>query len=325
MTNTKIGVLTSGGDASCMNKCLSSLVSYAPDYGCEVYFIFNGYKGLYYNQIIKANYTQARLWYDLKGSMIFSSRFPQILEPQINEQMVLNYQKAQLDALVVIGGDGSYQGAALLASKGVKLYCLPGTIDNDVASCTYTIGFDSALNTIVQQIRQIKACMNSHASVGMVEIMGRDCVDLTVFAAIATEADAIITPFNPISPQQLLVLLNQKRQLNKRGMLVLYVEKYLGKNGVPSASEYIAYIHQNSQETVKHNILGYSQRCGDPSAMDLVRASLMVQRIYTLLAQKTYNQIIGNQDLTITNYPLEEGLKMQKNLGKTYVDLFFKN
>lgn len=320
----KIAVLTSGGDASTMNKCLSTFVTYANQYDCEIYFIFNGYKGLYNNEIFKANYTETKLWYDQPGTRIFSSRFTDILKPEVQEQMVRNLKKHEIDYLVVIGGDGSYKGAKLLSTHGVKVFCLPGTIDNDVSSSSYSIGFDTSLNVIVEAIKKIKSCMNSHANVAMIEIMGRHCIDLTVFAGIATEADIIITPESFYSPSELLNKINEKRKLNRRGIVILFVENFLGHDGIPSAKEYIDYIQMYSSESVKLNVLGYMQRGGQPTAMDLIRASMMVQKTFELIRDNQENKIIGNNEFDVLAFDIDDGLAMINPSRKELIKKFFE-
>lgn len=320
----KVAILTSGGDASTMNKCLSTFVTYANQNNCEIYFVFNGYKGLYNNEIYKANYTETRLWWDQPGTRIFSSRFLDILKDEVQDKMVENLNKHEIDYLVVIGGDGSYKGAKLLSKKGVKVFCLPGTIDNDVASSSYSIGFDTSLNVIVNAIKQIKSCMNSHANVAMIEIMGRHCIDLTVFAGIATEADIIITPESHYTPVELLAKIQEKRRFNKRGIVILFVENYLGSDGIPPVKEYIDFIHKNSNEAIKLNVLGYTQRGGQPTAMDLIRASMMVLEVYELIKMNLYNKIVGNHEFEVVSYDLDDGLNMQNPSRKELIEKFFK-
>lgn len=320
----KLAILTSGGDASTMNKCLSTFVSFAQDNDCEIYFIYNGYRGLYNNEIYKADYTETKSWWDLPGTKIYSSRFTDILKPEVQEKMVQNLKNNQIDYLVVIGGDGSYKGAALLAKHNVKVFCLPGTIDNDVSSSSYSIGFDTCLNVVVDAIKEIKSCMNSHQTIGMVEIMGRHCIDLTVFAGIATEADIIITPESHYTPESLLQKILEVRKQNRRGIMILYVENYLGHDGIPSVKEYIDFIHKNSKESVKLNVLGYMQRGGKPTAMDLIRASMMVEKVYELIKNNQANKIIGNNEFEVLSYDLADGLAMVNPKRIDLIKKFFR-
>ncbi|BAC44382.1 6-phosphofructokinase [Malacoplasma penetrans HF-2] len=319
----KIAILTSGGDASTMNKCLSTFITYASKYNCEVVFVKNGYKGIYDNEFVKPDYTETKSWWSLPGTKIYSSRFPEILDEQVRKQMVDNLHKNSIDTLVVIGGDGSYKGARLLSKSGIKVIGLPGTIDNDIASTSYSIGFDTSLNAIVNSIKEIKSCMDSHANVAMIEIMGRHCIDLTVFAGIATEADIIITPESFYTPQQLLAKINEKRKTNSRGIIILYVELLLGTENIPTVEEYIKYIQANSKESVKKNILGYLQRGGNPTAMDMIRASLMTEHALKMISENQYNKIIGVDEFKVVSYDLETAINMKNPSRKDLIDKFF--
>lgn len=320
----KIAILTSGGDSSTMNKCLSTFVSFAKDYDCEIEFILNGYKGLYNNEFIKPDLNETKSWWDLPGTKICSSRFPEILDEKIREKMVKNLKDRHIEYLVVIGGDGSYKGANLLSKSGVKVFGLPGTIDNDISSTTYSIGFDTSLNVVVDAIKKIKSCMNSHATIGMVEIMGRHCIDLTVFAGIATEADIVITPESHYTPEQLLQKINEKRKTLNKGLMILYVENYLGTEGIPTVKEYINYIQSNSKELVKNNVLGYMQRDGFPTAMDLTRASMMTIEVLELISKNQFNKIIGVDEFKVVNYDLDVALNMKNPSRKELIQKFFR-
>lgn len=315
----RLAILTSGGDASTMNKCLSSFVTYSSKFNCEIFFVLNGYKGLYDNQIYKAEYTETKSWWNLPGSKIYSSRFMDILKPNVQAQIVNNLKEKNIDYLIVIGGDGSFKGANLLASHGIKVFCLPGTIDNDVVSSSYSIGFDTALNVAVNSINQIKSSMNSHKNIAMIELMGRHCIDLTVFAAIATEADIVLTHESFFTKQQLLDKILSIRKVNKRGIVILFIEKFLGLNNIPSVEEYIDFIHKNSSESVKLNHLGWTQRGGTPTAMDLVRATMMVYKVFELISCDESNKIIGNSEFDIVAYDLEEGLNLIKESRKEMI------
>lgn len=289
----KIAILTSGGDASTMNKCLSAFVTFASKFNLEVYFVYEGFKGLCENKIHKADYSETKSWYNLAGTKILSARFMEFKEDEYVDKAFNNLKNLGIDVLIVIGGDGSYQGAYKLHKKGFKVIGLPGTIDNDISSSKYTIGFDSSLNAIVQTIFKIKACMNSHRNIALVEIMGRHCVDLTVFAGIACEADILVTNENWVSPNELLTKISEIRKINKYGILILVNENLLGKNNVPSLNEYKEYIEKNSCEQVKVNVLGHLQRGGEPTAMDLVRATQMVYKCCELIKNEQYGKIVG--------------------------------
>lgn len=322
----KIAILTSGGDASTMNKCLSSFVTFANRYDLEVYFVYGGFKGLVKNTIYKANYNETRTWYNLPGTKIYSARFMEFQEQENVNKAIENLKALGIDSLVVIGGDGSYQGALRLHNSGFNVIGLPGTIDNDVVSTKYSIGFDSCLNNVVTRINEIKSCMNSHRHIAFVEIMGRHCVDLTVFAGMATDADLLITNENLITPNELLQKIKEIRQHNKAGIIILINEKLLGTNGIPSINEYKSFIELNSNELVKINVLGYGQRGGNPSAMDMIRATQMSQKACECIANNEYGKIIGiGENEEINAYEINDAIngsfenKKRIDLIKKYI------
>lgn len=289
----KIAILTSGGDASTMNKCLTSFVNFAKKYDLEVYFVYGGYKGLYQNAIYKAIYNDVRTWTFLPGTKIYTSRFPEMKYQEVVDHAANNLRNRGIDCLIAIGGDGTYMGAQRLADVGINVLCLPGTIDNDIASTDYTLGFDTSLNTIVNRIKEIRSCMESHRDIAFIEIMGRHCVDLTVFAGIASDADIVITYENFLTPQQVLAKINELRKTVLGAITILVTEKLLGVDGRPSLNDYRNYIEKYSHHKVKPNVLGYSQRGGSPTATDLVRASLMVHKCCELIQDGVYNKVIG--------------------------------
>lgn len=308
----RIAILTSGGDASSMNRCLSAFAAFsASNPELEVLYVFGGYKGLWNDQIYKINYAEVKTWYNLPGTKIYSARFPEMKEESYRLKVVENLKKHKIDYLVVIGGDGSYQGALRLSELGVKVICLPGTIDNDVTSTTYSIGFDTSLNQIVEDVNAIKSCMQSHGNIGLVEIMGRRCPDLTVFAGIATDADIVITWENMVAPETLLEMIKEKRKTNKRGLIILVSELLMGKDGYPTMQEYADYIMKNSNEKVKVNCLGHIQRGGQPSAMDMVRATMMTKKALELIENDEYNKIVGLKEFEPVVYGIEEGLALE--------------
>lgn len=307
----KIAILTSGGDATAMNKTISSLVYFAHKENIEAYLVYGGYEGLYKDNIILANLNEVRTWYNLTGTKIFSSRFPEFKDPIIRQQCILNLQNKDIDSLIVIGGDGSYIGALRLFEDGFNVIGLPGTIDNDVASSSYTIGFDSALNEIVDRIQEIKSCMESHSDVAIIEIMGRHCVDLTVFASIATASDIVITYENFLSPEKILNKINEIRNNRPTGSIVILVtELLLGIDGKPSLKDYKDYIEANSKNKIKINVLGYMQRGGKLTAMDSIRSTMMAQHAIELVVKNKFGRIIGVDEFQVVDYPILKAVKL---------------
>lgn len=308
----KIAVLTSGGDASSMNKALSSLAYFGSKQNIELYLVYGGYEGLYNNNIKKVDVEEIRTWSNLPGTKIFTSRFPSFSQKEVRQVCIQNLKNLGIEALIIVGGDGSYMGGLRLFEDGYNVIGLPGTIDNDVASTTYTIGFDSALNNIIDRVNNIKSCMQSHNHIGLVEVMGRHCVDLTVFAAMATDTDIVITNENFMKPEKVLAKINEIRAKRPFGAIMILVnEKLLGVNNKPSLKDYQTYIESNSNELIKINVLGYMQRGSKPSAMDCVRTTMMAERAIQLAKNNRYGRIVGVNEFKVVDYPITKALKMK--------------
>lgn len=307
----KIAILTSGGDATAMNKTISSLVYFAHKLNMESYLVYGGYEGLYKNNIIKADLNEVRTWYNLTGTKILSSRFPEFKELNTRLQCISNLKNKDINTLVIIGGDGSYIGALRLFEDGFNVIGLPGTIDNDVASSSYTIGFDSSLNEIVDRIHEIKSCMESHSDVAIIEIMGRHCVDLTVFSGIATAADIVLTYENFLSPEKILNKIIDIRNVRPIGSIIILVtELLLGIDGKPSLKDYKDYVEKNSKNKVKINILGYMQRGGKLTAMDSIRSTMMAKHAIELISKNKFGRIVGLNEFEVVDYPILKAIKL---------------
>lgn len=317
----RIAILTSGGDSPSMNKTINSLVKFAYNKGIEVFLVYGGYKGLYEENLKIADLEETRLWANLPGTKIFSSRFKEFQDESIREKCIDVLKKNEIDVLVVIGGDGSYMGAYKLSLQGFPVICLPGTIDNDIGSSEYTIGFDSSLNEIVDRINEIKSCMQSHSDIAFVEIMGRHCVDLTTFAGIATDADIVLTYETFMSPQKVLDKIKQIREIRPTGsIMVLVTELLLGYDKKPSLQDYKNFIESNSSDKVKLNVLGYMQRGAKPSAMDTLRATLMARKAIDLVSKNRFNKAIGIKNgFDAVDYDIKRAIKMKNPLRRNLI------
>lgn len=190
----KIGVLTSGGDAPGMNAAIRGVVRAALTEGLEVFGIYDGYLGLYEDRMVQLDRYSVSDMINRGGTFLGSARFPEFREEHIRAVAIENMKKRGLDALVVIGGDGSYMGAMRLTEMGFPCIGLPGTIDNDIKGTDYTIGFFTALSTVVEAIDRLRDTSSSHQRISVVEVMGRYCGDLTLAAAIAGGCEFIMVP-----------------------------------------------------------------------------------------------------------------------------------
>lgn len=194
----KIGILTSGGDAPGMNAAIRSVTRSALSEGLEVFGIYDGYLGLHENRMIQLDRYSVSDVINRGGTFLGSARFPEFREERIRQAAIKNLQERGINALVVIGGDGSYMGAHCLTQMGFPCIGLPGTIDNDVAGTDYTIGYMTALSTAVEAIDRIRDTSSSHQRIYIIEIMGRYCGDLTLSSAIAGGCEFVARPGNRI-------------------------------------------------------------------------------------------------------------------------------
>ena len=200
----KIGVLTSGGDAPGMNAAIRGVVRAALTEGLEVAGIYDGYLGLYEDRMIQLDRYSVSDMINRGGTFLGSARFPEFREEHVRAVAIENMKKRGIDALVVIGGDGSYMGAKRLTEMGFPCIGLPGTIDNDVAGTDYTIGYFTALHTVVEAIDRLRDTSSSHQRISIVEVMGRYCGDLTLAAAIAGGCEFIVLPEVEFSREDLV-------------------------------------------------------------------------------------------------------------------------
>ncbi|MBR2067065.1 MAG: ATP-dependent 6-phosphofructokinase, partial [Solobacterium sp.] len=190
----KLGILTSGGDAPGVNAAIRSVTRIALNNGVDVVGIRNGYKGLLDGTFFNMEKRDVSNILSRGGTTLGSARLPEFKEEEIQDKCIENLKKAEVDALVVIGGDGSYRGALALTQKGVNCVGLPGTIDNDISGTDYTIGFDTALNTCVENVDKLRDTSSSHHRCSIVEVMGNHCGDLALYTAISCGAEMVITP-----------------------------------------------------------------------------------------------------------------------------------
>ncbi|QBQ07422.1 6-phosphofructokinase [Spiroplasma gladiatoris] len=258
----KIGVLTSGGDSPGMNAAISAVVKSAISKGIEAYVIREGYKGLINKWIEKVDTTFASDIISRGGTIIGSARFPEFKEESVRKIAVENLKEFGIEALVVIGGDGSYQGAEKLTNLGINCIGLPGTIDNDIVSSDYTIGFDTALNTVVRSIDQIRDTMQSHSRCSVVEIMGNGCGDLTLYAATATGAEVFSTKESFLTEEEICQEVKNLAKAGKRSVVVAVAEKLYDAHSLATK------IEEASGYVTRATVLGHVQRGGSPTAMD---------------------------------------------------------
>ncbi|WCE29529.1 6-phosphofructokinase [Vibrio sp. SCSIO 43137] len=307
----KIGVLTSGGDAPGMNAAVRGVVRTALSSGVEVYGVYDGYLGLYEDRIEKLDRSSVSDVINRGGTFLGSARFPEFKDEKIREKAIENLNKHGIEALVVIGGDGSYMGAKKLTEMGYPCIGLPGTIDNDIAGTDYTIGYLTALNTVIDAIDRLRDTSSSHQRISIVEIMGRHCGDLTLMSSIAGGCEYIITPERPWSKEELIESLQNGIAKGKKHAIITLTELMM------DANELAKDIEKATGRETRATVLGHIQRGGRPTAFDRVLASRMGNYAVHLLLEGHGGRCVGIQKETLVHHDIIDAIENMKRPVRT--------
>jgi 6-phosphofructokinase 1 len=302
----KIGILTSGGDAPGMNAAIRGVVRTALGAGLEMYGIYDGYLGLYEDRIVKLERSSVSDVINRGGTFLGSARFPEFKEVAIREKAIENLNKHGIEALVVIGGDGSYMGAKKLTEMGYPCIGLPGTIDNDIAGTDYTIGYLTALNTVIDAIDRLRDTSSSHQRISIVEIMGRHCGDLTLMAAIAGGCEYIITPETGMDMDELIKNLQDGISKGKKHAIIALTELMM------DANELAKKIQAETGRETRATVLGHIQRGGRPTAFDRVLASRMGNYAVHLLMEGYGGRCVGIQKDELVHHDIIDAIENMK-------------
>lgn len=312
----KIGVLTSGGDAPGMNAAVRAVVRTALSKDIEVYGVYDGYLGLHQNRIEKLERHDVSDMINRGGTFLGSARFPEFKEESVRQEAIENLKEHGIEALVVVGGDGSYMGAKKLTEMGFPCIGLPGTIDNDIAGTDYTIGFHTALNTVLDSIDKLRDTCSSHNRISVVEIMGRHCGDLTMMAALAGGAEYAIVPEKGFSLQELVQTIDDDVQMGKKHAIIAITEH------VTDVNELAARIEERTGLETRATILGHTQRGGAPVAFDRVMASEMGAFAVDLLEQGEGGRCVGIQSNKLVHHDIIDAIEnMSRPFNETIYGL----
>ena len=309
----KIAILTSGGDAPGMNAAIRSVVRAALYHGIEVMGVNRGYAGLINGELFSMNRTSVSDIIHRGGTILRTARCLEFKQEEVRKKAVKILQAYGVEALVVIGGDGSFTGAKLLSKLGVKTVGIPGTIDNDLAYTDYTLGFDTALNTVIESIDKIRDTSSSHERVSIVEVMGRDCGDIALYAGLAGGAEYIITPEKGYDKDELCRVILEGKNTGKVHNLVLLAE------GVGGAHDLAKYVESTTGIETRATVLGHTQRGGSPSAFDRVLASKMGAKAVEVLLEGKTSRVIGIKENVINDFDIDEALAE----GRTFDENLF--
>lgn len=312
----KIGVLTSGGDAPGMNAAIRSVVRSAIYNGVQPVGIYRGYTGLVEGDFIEMQSHSVSKIIQLGGTILKSSRLPEFATKEVASKAVANIEKEGIDALVVIGGDGSFRGANLLDKEfGIRVVGLPGTIDNDIYGTDFTIGFDTAINTAVEAIDKIRDTADSHNLIFFVEVMGRDAGFIAQYTAIATGAESMIIPEDHNSLDKLCLYLQKERRANKTSGIVIVSE---GAD-LGSAAEIAAKVRRRLPNyEARVTTLGHIQRGGSPSCRDRVLASVLGNAAIDALLKGVSGVMIGQINGNIAYTPFVEACSKHNPINRQW-------
>ncbi|MDS0526235.1 6-phosphofructokinase [Clostridium sp. SHJSY1] len=306
----KIAILTSGGDAPGMNAAIRAVVRTALENGLEVMGVKRGYAGLINGELFNMDRTSVSDIIQRGGTVLRTARCLEFKQEEVRKRAVKILKAYGVDALVVIGGDGSFMGAKLLSKLGVKTVGLPGTIDNDLAYTDYTIGFDTALNTVVDAINKIRDTSTSHERVSIVEVMGRHCGDIAVHSGIAGGAEAILVPELGFDQDALCRKILEGKAAGKMHNLIILAE------GIGGAFELAKEVEEVTGIETRATILGHTQRGGSPSAFDRVLSSKMGAKAVEVLLEGKTSRVIGIRDNKIVDDDIDEALAMERKFDE---------
>ena len=302
----KIGVLTSGGDAPGMNAAVRAVVRTALSKGMEVYGIRRGYVGLITGDIFQMDERSVSDIIHRGGTVLYTARCPEFRTEEGVEKARAKCEELGIEGLVVIGGDGSFRGAADLSAKGMLCVGIPGTIDNDIACTDYTIGFDTAMNTAMEMVDKLRDTSQSHDRCSVVEVMGRGAGHIAVNTGIACGATDIITKEVPYDLNAIANTMLAKKAKGKQNFVVIVAE------GIGHANEIATELQEKTHIESRATVLGHVQRGGSPTVRDRVEATRMGYYAVELLEQGIGNRVVGVKDSKIVDYDIQEALSMQK-------------
>ena len=314
MSIKKIAVLTSGGDAPGMNAAVRAVVRTALGRGVEAYGVYRGYNGLINGDIEPLNLRSVSDIIHRGGTALYTARSPEFCTEEGLQKAVDTCHKFGIEGLVVAGGDGSFRGARALTERGIPCIGLPCTIDNDIACCEQTIGYDTALNTCMGMIDKLRDTSQSHERCSVVEVMGRHAGYLALNVGIAVGATSILVPEVPYDfDRDIIERMKKTSATGKKHFIIIVAE------GIGHVVEIAERIEKETGVESRATILGHVQRGGDPTVRDRVLASRMGNYAAELLLSGKSNRVVTIQGNRVLDYDISEALEMKKPFD---VDLF---
>jgi 6-phosphofructokinase 1 len=316
---TKIGVLTSGGDAPGMNAAIRAVVRTGIYHGLEVYGIVRGYNGMIDDDIMPMDSRSVANIIQRGGTILKTARSMEFFEEEGRKKAYENLKKRGINGLVVIGGDGSFKGAQKFSNEfDIPCIGLPGTIDKDIAGTDFTIGFDTAVNTAVEAIDKIRDTADAHDRLFVVEVMGRDAGYIALHSGIATGAENILIPETKTDIEAMIASLSEKEKRKKlvNILVVAEGEKFGGANEIAAVVK-----NRLPNADVRVCILGHIQRGGSPSCLDRLIASRMGFHAVECLLNGTHNVMIGILNNKMHYTPLDNAIKAKQKISNEWLNI----
>ncbi|HHY82275.1 MAG TPA: 6-phosphofructokinase [Clostridiales bacterium] len=311
----KIGVLTSGGDAPGMNAAIRAVVRTAVYKGMQVYGIRRGFNGLINGEIDYMDVKSVGEILHRGGTILNTARSEQFKTEEGMKKAINVLKVFGIEGLVVIGGDGSFRGAYDLSQRGIPTVGIPGTIDNDIPCTELTIGFDTAVNTVLEAISKIRDTVASHERTNIIEVMGRHAGDIAIYTGLAGGAEGIIIPEMPLDIDNLCKRIIQGRHRGKTSSIIILAE------GAGKAVELERIIEEKTGMETRATVLGYIQRGGCPTAADIILASRMGYHAVELLEKNIGNRVVCIRGNKIMDEDIKEALSMPRTFNKELYDL----
>lgn len=311
----KIGVLTSGGDAPGMNAAIRSVTRAAIFNELKVVGIQRGYQGLIEGDIEDMNRSSVGDIIHRGGTILRSARSKEFMTEKGFQKALDVLKIFGIDGLVVIGGDGSFKGAKKLSESGFPTIGIPGTIDNDLGYTDFTIGFDTAVNTVVNAIGNLRDTSSSHGRANIVEVMGRHCGDIALYAGLAGGAENIIIPEINFEMDEICKKLISGRIRGKLHSIIIVAE------GVGKPYDIAKEIQERTDIETRVTIMGHLQRGGTPTAQDRILASRLGAKSVELLLQGKKGRVVGIKDNKVVDQDIDEALLIEKGIDKEMYDL----
>ena len=311
-----IAILTSGGDSPGMNTAIRAAAKYAFANGIKVYGIKRGYAGMLNDEVFEMGHKHVSGIIDRGGTALLTARCLEFKQPEVRAEAVKNLKKRNIEGLIVIGGDGSFHGADLLYKEhGIKVIGIPGTIDNDIAGTDYTIGYDTALNTVLNAISQIRDTATSHERTYLIEVMGRNSGDLAMYACLAGGGDGLLIPEKGFDVDSIADEIKLRREHGKLHDIVIVAE------GVGKATDIAEELKEKIDTSVRVTILGHIQRGGTPSALDRIISTRMGAFAVEELMKGNSGKMVGIESNELVTYPISHAWETKKMLNEKDYEL----